>query len=267
MAHKLSGAGSGIFGFTKFPSPRRGSACPSSHGQHDSGFIYQPPRRNPLAPASKAGGAPPLMGGQTPAIDPGSACSRCSELWRGHAVQGRPDQRRVETTSTDGAADLEPVRGSGDRSVCLSGERALPAVFLADGCSLGGRCSVESLASRSEVCLSPTENYAASAAQGQGREGDFVAGSAEMAQPALVPGADGDDNGSPVADSSAERSPVSSRRLGVAPQTRALEPACLAVQRERRELTVSRWVLDTIDEARAPSTRHLYDLKWRVFIS
>lgn len=82
----------------------------------------------------------------------------------------------------------------------------------------------------------------------------------------FVPGADGEDY-RPVADSSVERSPVSSEGLSVAPQTRSLVPACLAGQRERRELRVSRRVLDTIDEARALSTRHLYNLKWRVFVS
>ncbi len=47
----------------------------------------------------------------------------------------------------------------------------------------------------------------------------------------------------------------------------AMEPACLAGQCEGRTLNVSQQVLDTIAEARAPSTRHLYGPKWKVFSS
>lgn len=63
------------------------------------------------------------------ASNPGAALpSRQSELRCGHAVQGRPSARRIDVAPADDSADLESVRGSRDRLVCLRGECALPDV-------------------------------------------------------------------------------------------------------------------------------------------
>ncbi|KAL0166426.1 hypothetical protein M9458_038270, partial [Cirrhinus mrigala] len=129
------------------------------------------------------------------------------------------------------------------------------------------RCQLESLAQEAQICVSPSEDYAASAAENQRREGDCASGSAELAQPAVVSGVDRAPNGSPVADPVTERSLISGKRLGVAPQAGVMEPACLAGERRGQTLNVSQRVLDTIAEARAPSTRRLYSLKWKVFSS
>ncbi|KAI2651159.1 Golgin subfamily B member 1 [Labeo rohita] len=74
----------------------------------------------------------------------------------------------------------------------------------------------------------PSEDYAASTAENQRREGDCASCSAELAQPAVVSGVGRAPNGSPVANSVMERSLISGKRLGVAPQAGAMEPACLA---------------------------------------
>ncbi len=60
---------------------------------------------------------------------------------------------------------------------------------------------------------------------------------------------------------------LSSERFGVATEPRVVEPSCLAASGISEELSVlhSR-VLDTLSEARAPSTRRLYALKWKVFV-
>ncbi|KAI2666671.1 Transposon Ty3-G Gag-Pol polyprotein [Labeo rohita] len=128
-------------------------------------------------------------------------------------------------------------------------------------------CSLESLAQEAQICVSPSEDYAASAAENQRREGDCASGSAELAQPAVVSGVDRAPNGSPVADPVTERSLISGKRLGVAPQAGVMEPACLAGECRGQTLNISQRVLDTIAEARAPSIRRLYSLKWKVFSS
>ncbi len=65
-----------------------------------------------------------------------------------------------------------------------------------------------------------------------------------------------------------ERPPLSSTRNDMAPKSRVMEPSCLAA---RWSLPVTdalpQRVLNTISEARAPSTRRLYTHKWRVFSS
>lgn len=85
-------------------------------------------------------------------------------------------------------------------------------------------------------------------------------GSTQMAQPAVVPGTGEHVAPSPVADP-AEKGPfIPGEGHHMAPQPRALGPTCVADQRG-----VYQRVLQTIAEARAPSTRRLYTLKWKVF--
>lgn len=85
-------------------------------------------------------------------------------------------------------------------------------------------------------------------------------GSTQMAQPAVVPGTGEHVAPSPVADP-AEKGPlIPGEWHHMAPQPRALGPTCVADQRG-----VYQRVLQTIAEARAPSTRRLYTLKWKVF--
>ncbi len=64
-----------------------------------------------------------------------------------------------------------------------------------------------------------------------------------------------------------EGSAISDERLGVTPEPGVVEPSCVAASGISEELSAlhSR-VLDTLSEARAPSTRRLYALKWGVFV-
>ncbi|KAL0147283.1 hypothetical protein M9458_057407, partial [Cirrhinus mrigala] len=267
VAYKLPRAEGSIFSFAGLSSTDKGSTRPGSDRQHDGGILHQPSGRYSVTLASKAGGALPPLGGQKPSVNSSSSCSRQSELRRGHAVQRGSGSWRVEAAPADHSDDLEPVRRGGDRLVCLRGKRALSAVLLTDERASAGGCSLESLAQEAQICVSPSEDYAASAAENQRREGDCAYGSAELAQPAVVSGVDRAPNGSPVADPVTERSLISGKRLGVAPQAGVMEPACLAGERRGQTLNVSQRVLDTIAEARAPSTRRLYSLKWKVFSS
>ncbi len=74
--------------------------------------------------------------------------------------------------------------------------------------------------------------------------------------------------GAALANPRQEGSAISGERLGVAPEPRVVEPSCVAASGISEELSAlhSR-VLDTLSEARAPSTRRLYALKWGVFMN
>ncbi len=89
----------------------------------------------------------------------------------------------------------------------------------------------------------------------------------ELAEPALVPGPDRAAGGTALADPRQEGAAISDERLGVAPEPGVVEPSCVAASGISEELSAlhSR-VLDTLSEARAPSTRRLYALKWGVFV-
>ncbi len=75
--------------------------------------------------------------------------------------------------------------------------------------------------------------------------------------------ADSATDSSPLASAPETGSPLSGERNNMAPSTRAVGSLHLAAQREPTGLPER--VLNTISEARAPSTRRLYALKWSVF--
>ncbi len=68
---------------------------------------------------------------------------------------------------------------------------------------------------------------------------------------------------SPVADPLETGPPLSSERYAMASTARVMGPACVAAQREPFGLPER--VLKMMAEARAPSTRCLYTLKWSIF--
>ena len=70
---------------------------------------------------------------------------------------------------------------------------------------------------------------------------------------------------SPLACSAEERPPHTGQWDYMVSATRLMGPPCLAPKRVPRDLPEK--VLNTITEARAPSTRHLYALKWSGFSS
>ncbi len=82
-------------------------------------------------------------------------------------------------------------------------------------------------------------------------------------EPTLVVRADSATDSSPLARAPETGSPLSGKWNNMAPSTRAVGSLHLAAQREPTGLPDR--VLNTISEARAPSTRRLYALKWSVF--
>ncbi len=89
----------------------------------------------------------------------------------------------------------------------------------------------------------------------------------ELAKPALVPGPDRAAGGIALADPCQEGSAISDERLGVAPEPGVVEPSCVVASGISEELSaLHSHVLDMLSEARTPSTRHLYALKWGVFV-
>ncbi len=75
----------------------------------------------------------------------------------------------------------------------------------------------------------------------------------------IIPAADG----SPVANPLETGPPLLSERHNMASTARVMGPACVASRRE--PFSLPERVLNTMAEARAPSTRCLYALKWSIF--
>ncbi len=89
----------------------------------------------------------------------------------------------------------------------------------------------------------------------------------ELAEPALVPGPDRAAGGIALADPRQEGSAISDERFGVAPEPGVVEPSCVVASGISEELSaLHSHVLDMLSEVWTPSTRHLYALKWGVFV-
>ncbi len=83
----------------------------------------------------------------------------------------------------------------------------------------------------------------------------------------LVPRPDRAVGSTALADPGQEGHAIPGGRLGVAPEPGTMEPSCVADSGLSEELNaLQSRVIDTLTEARAPSTRRLYALKWGLFV-
>ncbi|KAK2901343.1 hypothetical protein Q8A67_009458 [Cirrhinus molitorella] len=174
----------------------------------------------------------------------------------------------MATPSPDGPAHLESIRGSSGRPVRLPRILPLPALFLPDsGPPRQGRSGTQLAAGPPQVRLPPSEPPCTDPVQDQGGRGAGPAGCAVLAHPDLVrrPHAPRD---SPSLEDSPEEGPsFSGGRHDLAPASRSMEPARVASGRDTEDLAgLPQAVIDTITQARAPSTRQAYALRWGLFV-
>ncbi len=175
--------------------------------------------------------------------------------------------RRMATPSRDDPADLESIRGSSGRPVCLPRVLPLPAVLLPDrGPPRHRRTGTQLASGLTQVCVSPSEPTCTDTVQAQGGRGAGPAGCAPLAHPDLVSRTHFPRDSTSLAHSSEEGPPFSGARHHMAPASRSMEPPCVAPGRDAADLSgLPPAVVETIIQARAPSTRQTYALKWSLF--
>ncbi len=163
--------------------------------------------------------------------------------------------------------DLESIRGSSGRPVCLPRVLPLPAVLLPDrGPPRHRRTGTQLASGLTQVCVSPSEPTRTDIVQAQGGRGAGPAGCAPLAHPDLVSRTHFPRDSTSLAHSSEEGPPFSGARHHMAPASRSMEPPCVAPGRDAADLTgLPPAVVETIIQARAPSTRQTYALKWSLF--
>ncbi len=117
-----------------------------------------------------------------------------------------------------------------------------------------------------QVCISPSEPARTDTVQSQGGRGAGPAGRAVLAHPDLVSRTHSPRDSPSLAHSSEEGPPFSGARHHLAPASRPVEPPCVAPGRDAADLSdLPQAVVETITQARAPSTRQAYALKWGLF--
>ncbi|KAI2662349.1 putative malate:quinone oxidoreductase [Labeo rohita] len=131
------------------------------------------------------------------------------------------------------------------------------------------RCTGAQLAEGpAQIHVSPSEPHCTNPVQSQGGQGADSLGAPILAQQNLVFGPGAPSISPSLAHSSEEGPPLSGEGHNLAPAPRSLEPPPMVPGRDQEDFRdLSPSVVNTLLQARAPSTRRLHDLKWRIFVN
>ncbi len=153
-------------------------------------------------------------------------------------------------------------------AACMASGGVAHAVFFPDrGPPRHGRTGTQLASGYMQVCVSPSEPTRTDTVQAQGGRGVDPAGCATLAQPDLVSQNNFPCDSPSLAHSSEKGPPLSGARHHMAPiWSKSVEPPCVAPGRDAADLSgLPPAVVETITQARAPSTRQTYALKWSLF--
>ncbi len=182
LAHQLPGAVGSAFSLAAVPATAVGQARASPHGQHCGGLVYQLAGGYTITPHVTA--RPPSPPLESHAVQVTACCShpRTAQSCGRRALTTAHIPRRVATPSRDDPADLESIRGSSGRPVCLPRVLPLPAVLLPDrGPPRHRRTGTQLASGLTQVCVSPSEPTRTDTVQAQGGRGAGPAGCAPLA--------------------------------------------------------------------------------------
>ncbi len=258
LPHQLLGNASSLSSLPVFPAGPNRTPCADSLRQHVRGVLYKSPGRCLLKAPLYSGRAPSGMGSAQPALAEGSTPAGQTEPRSRYVISEQCPLRGVDAPSAGGSEDLEDLWQGRSRPFRLQRQLSLPNLLFEGQGRVGSR-----LAQPPPLCIPPDcpASTGRQACQGTGSQGAI--GGPLVEEPTLVVRADSATDSSPLARAPETGSPLSGERNNMAPPTRAVGSLHLAAQREPTGLPER--VLNTISEARAPSTRRLYALKWSVF--
>ncbi|KAI2646337.1 hypothetical protein H4Q32_026326 [Labeo rohita] len=161
-----------------------------------------------------------------------------------------------------------PATAGSDGS-CVQRECAMsPLVLSESSSSPGAGCHGTDVAEASSVRLSPDCSAPGSSGEGAPGRGPSFISSPVLAGPSMVLGPDFPPRRLSMGDSRQEGSPLASGRHDPSPSPGVVE--VMGVASEGAHLIasgLSTEVVETILQSRAPSTRKLYALKWKLFTS
>ncbi|KAK7889130.1 hypothetical protein WMY93_024690 [Mugilogobius chulae] len=267
-AHQCAGTLGSVSRPETFLTVSPGPTCSGENRQCNCCCIHQPPRWHPLITAAQTGSENHFVEQYQAPVSPSDACSRCPQQRGRPAVTREPPIRRVGSPPSGGGTAVAEIRPSRRRSLRLAGKRKVSALLLLDGQkrpARGGR-ACPSMARRPTLCVPTDQSDLTHSSSGEG------AGTiADLNCPSMVVQTmDGGDSTASVGRAlapSIETGPPISGGRGNLPSPPG-PGGTLGLARERWNLNAAGLpapVIDTIQCARAKSTRSLYDCKWRVF--
>ncbi|KAI2666668.1 enzymatic polyprotein [Labeo rohita] len=178
-------------------------------------------------------------------------------------------RRRVEAPPPVGPTDLGLIRPGTSRFLCLTGIHPLPAVVRSNRGPPRYRCTGTQLAEGpAQVCVSPSEPHHTDTVQSREDKEQILLVApfwpkrtwiSDLVLLASAPS---------LGHSSEKGSPFPGEGHNLAPVPRSLEPPPMVPGRDQEDFRdLSPSVVNTLLQARAPSTRRLYGLKWRIFVN
>ncbi|KAI2656770.1 Transposon Ty3-G Gag-Pol polyprotein [Labeo rohita] len=244
LAHQLPRDAGRISSAEIFSSRPQKSPCAGSHRQHSGGLLHQPPRRSAVAPLIQAGAPDPcVVPGQTP-LPSSSAYSWAFECGSRHPVETGAEARGMDASPRSSESDMGDLWASPIRSLCHEGECTMsPLVLSSSSSSPGAGCYGTDVAEASSVRLSPI-TLLPGVLERVRRDGVSLLLVAPYWPGRVWRGRH------PAPPSGVVEA------VGVAPEGAQLIDSGLSTE-----------VVETILQSRAPSTRKLYALKWKLFTS
>ncbi|KAL0189502.1 hypothetical protein M9458_016601, partial [Cirrhinus mrigala] len=269
LAHKLSGVVGSAPGPEEVPTYDSGQARVGQVRQHCDCGLHQPPGRCTLLSHVTTSPPPAALESTQTQVSTSHSHSGRSQSYGRFPVTTGFARRRVETPPPVGPTDLGSIRPGTGRPLCLTGIHPLPAVVRSNrGPPRYRRTGTQLAEGPAQVCVSPSEPHRTNLVQSQGGQGTDSFGGPLLAQQNLVLGPGAPGISPSLAHSSEEGPPFSGEGHNLAPAPRSLEPPPLVPGRDQEDFRdLSPSVVNTLLQARAPSTRRLYDLKWRIFVN
>lgn len=267
-SHKLARIASSISSTETLPSPVEKPPCSDQNRQHHCCGVHQQTGRVTVPSFAHAGSQTDHVEQHQSVVTESYSHSRSSELGSRLNVQGKPAVRGRDPAPTCGDPNLDPLWPPTGRSVCLEGERSVSTVFLPEGPggSARGRRISSQLATCSALCVPSTGLNFSHSNQSERERADSDIDRPKVDEVPLVSGDYAPLVERTLASPSPSRPSLPSQGGDFSPSSRAPHPVGLA--RERLNLSTAglpQGVIATIQSARAPSTRSLYENKWRVF--
>ncbi|CAM4719244.1 unnamed protein product [Leuciscus chuanchicus] len=198
------------------------------------------------------------MGSPQFALAQSSACAWAPECGPRQTVQKQHSPGRMVSTPTNSPAVVGEIRQSGGGPVRVPRKRSLPRVLFQER-----QRAIPQVAALPALCFSPRLPPASGVRTGQGNKMLNAACSTVLDQPSLVSSPDAASRYRSMASAIEERSPLAGRGLDLAPAPGAVVASRVGTQ--RLSVDLAEGVINTITQARAPSTRRLYASKWSVF--
>ncbi len=269
MAHQLSRDVSGLSSTKIFPPRPERSPCVGAHRQHSGGLLHQPPGGSALAPVVQTGTPDPLVvPGQVPLTE-STIYSWVPECGTRRTVETGAEARGMDASPRGGEADMENILSGGGGPLRNSSECAMsPLVLSSSSSSPGtGRYGTD-MAEATSVRFSPDRSAPRSSDESTPRRCSPTVSSPVLAGPSMVLGPDFPPRRLSMGGSHQEGSPLTSRGCHSAPPPGVMET--VGVAPEGAQLIASGLpaeVVETILQSRAPSTRKVYNLRWKFFTS